>query len=125
MNRQTGRLLCVACLLVITCGCTHMQLRKNAVREAGTIAYFHRQQVLNNLAMFAYDYNALPFFSYPNQTSASVTDQGSMGFTPTLGRPTAGPVGIIGQFLFTTFGMSFSAQRAAAEGFIVTPVNDP
>jgi len=81
--------------------------------------------VLNNLALFAYDYNALPFFSFPNQTSASVTDQGTIGLTPAFGRPTAGPVGVIGQFLFTTFGISLSAQRAAAEGFIVTPVNDP
>ena|GEM_PF-6538938 len=125
MPRSQALIAGLVCLLVSAGGCTHVQLRKNAVREAGTISYFHRQQVLDNLALFAYDYNALPFFSFPNQTSAIVTDQGSAGFSPTFSRPTAGPVGIIGQFLFSSFGMSFTAQRAAQEGFTVTPVNDP
>ncbi|HEX3658205.1 MAG TPA: hypothetical protein VHY91_25360 [Pirellulales bacterium] len=115
-----------ACLLLSLCGCTHVQLQKNAVREAGSVGYLHRQQVLNNLAMFAYDYHALPYFSYPINNAANVTDQGSASLTPAFGRPTgSGPVGIIGNFLFNSLGMSFTGQRTAQEGFVVMPVNDP
>lgn len=122
---NVGRILPTCLIGFALCGCTHVQLRKNAVREAGTIADFHRQQVLNNLAMFAYDFHSLPFFSYPNQTSANVSDQGTIGITPGFSRPTAGPARILGHFIFTTLGLSLTAQRQAQEGFVITPVNSP
>jgi hypothetical protein len=112
-------------VIVVLSGCTHIKLRHNVLHQAGTIADFHQQQVLDNLAMFAYNHDSLPFFSYPNQSAANVTDQGSFGSTPGFSRPTGGPVGIVGQFLFTTLGFSFTATRSAQEGFTITPVNDP
>jgi hypothetical protein len=38
---------------------------------------------------------------------------------------TNGPVGIVGEFLFSTLGFSLTATRSAQEGFTITPVNDP
>jgi hypothetical protein len=109
----------LACIVLMTCGCTHIQLRNNAVRQAWTVSDFHRQQVLNNLALFAFDFDALPYFSFPNQSSAIVTDQGFIGLTPSWSRFTNG------LFLFNTLGTSLTAQRSAQEGFTVTPCNDP
>jgi hypothetical protein len=119
------RSLIACCLLATISGCTHVQLRKNVTNQARTVGDFHRQQVLNNLALFAYDFNALPSFSFPNQSSAFVTDQATAGVAPGFGRPTGGPAGVIGQFLFTTLGINLTGSRAAQEGFTVTPVNDP
>jgi hypothetical protein len=117
------RNLLLACLLVNLCGCIHVQLRRNAVNQAQSISDFHRQQVLNNLAMFAYDFNALPYFSFPNQTSAYIIDQGGAGGTAGWNRLSQGP--LASGLLSGPLGLSFSGQRQAQEGFVVLPVNDP
>jgi hypothetical protein len=116
---MNARLWLLGCLVAASCGCTHIQLRNNVVNQSWTVSDFHRQQVLNNLALFAFDNNALPYFSFPNQSSAFVTDQGFVGLTPSWSRFTNG------LFLFNALGLSLTAQRSAQEGFTVTPVNDP
>ena len=113
------RTLFLGGILLIMSGCTHIQLQKNTVRQARTLGDIHQQQVLNNLAMFAYDPNSLPSFSIPNQGSSNVTDTGSTAATPGFGRSAAG------LFLFNTLGLSFGASRQAQEAFTLTPVNDP
>ena len=56
--------LAVAAALAGT-GCTHVQLRKNTVNQADTLSEIYQQQVLDNLAMFVYDYYSLPHFAIP------------------------------------------------------------
>ena len=69
----------VASLVLLAIGCTHTQLRWNTVRQSRTLTDIYEQQVLNNLAMFVYDPNSLPFFSFPNAGASNVNDVG--GFT--------------------------------------------
>jgi len=124
------------CLLLAAtaAGCTHEQLRKDSVNEATTVGDLQTQQVLNNLAMFVYDYNSMPYFAYPNQGSAVVTDQVNGAGSAAWGRPiTTGATGAtdqftvkhFGDFLFNTLGLSAGAQRANTESFTLTPINDP
>lgn len=112
-------ILFVSLAILSTAGCTHVQLRKNTVRQALTVADIHQQQVLNNLAMFVYDPNSLPTFSYPNQSSSNVTDTGSVTGSGALMRA---PLGFL--WLSNLSAMLF-AQRQAAEAFTLNPVNDP
>lgn len=100
------------CFLLLACGCTHVQLRKNSVNEAETVGDIQTQQVLNNLAMFVCDPNSLPYFSFPSQSSATVTDTGTAAATSTF------PISVS-----TVLGLT--ASRAAADGFTVQPINDP
>ena len=67
-------------------GCTHVQLRKNSVNQAGAVHDLQQQQVLDNLAMFVYDYNSMPYFSYANQSGAQVTDQANANASLGWGR---------------------------------------
>jgi hypothetical protein len=77
------------------------------------------------------DFNALPHFSYANQSGASVTDQGTTGITPNWGRPITSGASApfrpphFGDFLLNSLGFSANAQRSAQEGFTITPINDP
>ena len=112
-------LICVSALFLS--GCTHVQLRRNTVRQALTVGDIQTQQVLNNLAMFVVNPNALPFFSYPNQSGSNVTDSGTATLTPALGR-SASPFNFFG---FTTITQAFSGERQMAESFTLNPVNDP
>ncbi|HTU24729.1 MAG TPA: hypothetical protein VMF30_05000 [Pirellulales bacterium] len=106
-------------LLVATSGCTHVQLRRNTVRQALTVADIQQQQVLNNLAMFVVDPNALPTFSYPNQSSSNVTDTGTASIAPGAGRSTGG------LFWFNSLAGTLTGERQMAEAFTLNPVNDP
>ena len=76
------------------------------------------QQVLDNLAMFMYNPNSMPYFSYPNTSSTLIADSASGAATPGFGRST-------GIFWLNGLGLSFNASRQASEGLTVTPVNDP
>ncbi len=131
MHRLNLRNLIVIGLLCAASGCTHVQLRKNAVNEAMTVGDYEQQQVLDNLAMFVSNYNALPYFSFPNQTAAIVTDQGSAGVSAGWSRPvTTGSTATFkptdfASFILSAIGLSGGAQRSAQEGFTITPINDP
>jgi hypothetical protein len=52
--------------LLAASGCTATQLRKDSVQQAQAVHDMEEQQVLDNLAMFVYDCNSLPYFSFPN-----------------------------------------------------------
>lgn len=107
------RIFGLAVLLAAT-GCTHAQLRFNTVNQAKTVADVHTQQVLDNLAKFVHNPNALPHFSYPNQGAASVTDALSggnqFGFNPSR---------------LTGWGFNTGGSRTNGESYTMTPVNDP
>src|SRR5262245_57178439 len=95
-------------------GCTHVQLRRNAVHQATTVSDIHLQQVMDNLAMFVYEPNSLPFFSFPSGAVASVTDTGNLNF---------GVAWIRSGFNSANFGGA--ANRQAQENFTMVPINDP
>lgn len=108
----------LAVALIVT-GCTHEQLRYNTVNQAQTTMDIHQQQVLNNLAMFVADPNALPHFGLPTEGLTDVTD---------LGRADVGLDWVrvmSGAFLFTGIGVDGSAQRTAKENWTMTPIADP
>jgi hypothetical protein len=126
----------VACgALCLSTGCTHVQLRKNAVNEAISVGDLQQQQVLDNLAMFVHDYNSMPYFSYPNQGAAIVTDQGTSGITPSFGRPITSGLQFARptffrppfylDFMLSSLGLSATAQRSCQESYTMTPINDP
>lgn len=110
--------LALALALLAASGCTHVQLRKNTIRQAWTLGEIQQQQVLNNLAMFVYNPNSLPSFAVPNQGGTNVTDSGTTTVTPSFLR-------VSGDFVFNALGMNFGATRQAQESFTMTPVNDP
>ena len=67
------------------------KLRHNSVHQASSVRDMQQQQVLDNLAMFMCYYDAMPFFSYPNQSGAQVSDQANVGGSASGGRPNASP----------------------------------
>jgi hypothetical protein len=101
-------------------GCTHRQLQQNVVGTSQILMQIHQQQVLDNLAKFVCDYNALPSFAYPNQGSALVSDTGSAGATPAFGRSSS-----FGVLRFSALGLSFNASRQATDSYTLQPINDP
>ena len=132
---MTRRCLVLGCVLWAASGCTHVQLQKNSVRQAATVHDLQQQQVLDNLAMFVYDYNSMPYFSYANQSGAQVTDQANA--SASLGWGRVNEFGNLGTsephrvapfpfpFLFNALGLAGGGQRSQQEAFTVTPVNDP
>nr|WP_143548104.1 hypothetical protein [Rhodopirellula sp. SM50] len=100
-------------MVVLTCGCTHVQLRKNTIRQSETLTDIYEQQVLDNLAMFASDPGALPFFAFPNQGGTDVTDSfgadGNLSFSSDT---------------FTGAGLAGAGGRGMSESWTLTPVYD-
>jgi hypothetical protein len=57
-------------------GCTHLQLQTSTVKQAESITELFYRQVLNNLAMFHCQPDALPHFSVTGTGGTSVNDHG-------------------------------------------------
>lgn len=95
-------------------GCTHTQLRRNTVNQARTLGDVHQQQVLNNLAMFVANQDALPHFAYPVEGQNQVTDTG--GGTTAIGWVVEG---------FDSAELGFEASRQANQVWNLQPINDP
>ena len=66
--RRTG----AAALLALT-GCTHIALQNGTVQTSDTLADLQVQQVLDDLARFQADPDAVPSFAVPTAGTASVT----------------------------------------------------
>ena len=79
---------------------------KNSVSQAAAVHDLQQQQVLDNLAMFVYDYNSMPYFSYPNQSGAQVTDQANASASLGWGR-----VNLFRQCNYSQGAVSISVQR--------------
>lgn len=97
------------------CGCTHQQLRFNTSHYARTAADINTQQVLDNLAKFASNPNAMPHFTYSTAGQSQVTDTlsggGNASFSPRA---------------LTSWSINpFSGVRANLESLTVTTVTDP
>ena len=64
----------VLVLLAAACtGCTHCQLSRSTVRQAGTVTDLHYQQVLGNLAAFHCNPDVLPHFAVVGTGGTAVT----------------------------------------------------
>lgn len=111
--RCVNGIIVVAVGLSLCLGCTHTQLRKNAVRQAGTLTDIYEQQVLDNLARFAHDPNATPFFMYPISSGQGVTDRGAASSGTSWTR-----AGFAGQ------SIGLNADRVMNETWVMTPVHD-
>lgn len=87
--------------MFLATGCTHTQLRYNAVHQGNSINEIFEKQVLNNLALFSVNPHAIPSFAVPDSGSTNVTDSGSIAgqesnalfskfLTPSIGRENYG-----------------------------------
>lgn len=94
-------------------GCTHLQLRRSTVAHSMTLSDLYTQQVLNNLAMFVQNPDALPFFAFPNQGTTSIQDTGNIG----------NPGYASGNFSTSPFVLNGSRQTT--ENWVLVPVSDP
>ena len=111
-SRQiSSGLLALVCLSSL--GCTHAQLRRSTVAQSMTLSDIYSQQVLNNLAMFVQNPDALPFFAFPNQGTTSIQDTSSI----------AGPGYTSANFGTSAFDLN--ASRQATENWVLVPVSDP
>jgi len=100
-------------LSVIT-GCTHVQLQRDTVRQSLTLTELYQQQVVDNLALFAHDPDALPHFLYAKEGSSQVVDTGGTTFGIDWGRSGVNK---------TSLGLS--GMRQLNETWTLEPINDP
>jgi hypothetical protein len=71
--------------LALCClGCTQLQLARSTVNQGRTLSDLQRQQVLDNLAMFASNPDALAWHVKLQGGLVQVADQGSLGLLGTL-----------------------------------------
>ena len=96
--------------LVLSTGCAHTHLRMNTVGQSTTLTTLYEKQVLNNLAMFASNPDALPFFALPGSGATAVTDGGSISAAPL-------------NFASTLIGLGGS--RNTSNTWALAPVTDP
>jgi hypothetical protein len=104
----------VGILLLAACGCTHVQLRNSTVKQASTLTEVHYLQVLNNLAMFVGNADAMPYFAVVGGGSATLGD--SVSATPGV---TWDKLGYSGSSL------SMSGQRQLQENWTLASIADP
>src|SRR5262249_52844465 len=82
-------------LAAVACtGCTHHQLSRSMINQASTVMTIEYQMVLDNIAMFTYNPNVLPWAIRINDGTVQVNDEGGMaefgvqwGSTPGITRP--------------------------------------
>jgi hypothetical protein len=81
-------------LAALACvGCTHRQLSRSMLNQASTVMTIEYQMVLDNIAMFTYNPNVLPWAIRINDGTVQVNDEGGMaefgaqwGSTPSITR---------------------------------------
>jgi hypothetical protein len=101
-------------LAMAAAGCTHQQLRKNTVRQVGTVSDIYQQQVLDNLAKFVRDPHALPHFAVADSGSTWVDDSRS------------GTAGVgWNVFGFSSANLGFGGSRSDHQSWNLSPVSDP
>jgi hypothetical protein len=59
-------------------GCTHRQLSRSMINQASTVMSIEYQMVLDNIAMFTYNPNVLPWAIRINDGTVQVNDEGGM-----------------------------------------------
>lgn len=112
-TRATFALLAVVGGLAPCAGCTSVQLRHSTVAQSTTLGDIYTKQVMDNLALFISNPDALPSFAYPNQGTTAIQDMGSL----------AGPGSVSNNFATSPF--AFGVSRQATENWVLVPVSDP
>lgn len=111
-----SRVLISALVLAVGPGCTHLQLQRSTVAQAATLEEVYQQQVLDNLAKFVQNPNALPHFAFPNQGSADVTDSG-YAQPAEAWKPPA--------YTFAGASTQLQAERIVRLNWTMVPIRDP
>lgn len=100
--------------ILLSCGCTHTRLRLNTVQQAWTVSDIYQQQVLDNLALFVRDPNALPHFALATGGQNEVTDSGEL--SGGVDWDVAG---------FMKAALAGKGSRTAQQNWSLNPVSDP
>lgn len=106
------RLILLLAVSLACTGCTHTQLRSGHVNQAKTLTGIYEKQILDNLAMFVANNEALPFFAVPKVGSVDVTDAGALSASPLNGPA------------HTVLSLT-SLSRNNKQGWTIDPVSDP
>lgn len=124
-----GTIMRAALLLLLTlpacAGClTHQSLRKNTVSTTATLSDLYYQQILDNLARLSANPSTLPSFSVVNAGTVTVSDQRSVGVSPTYS-PTLS-VSQQGGGALPILSLLFnpSVSRSVSENWSLAPVTD-
>src|SRR4051812_16797574 len=72
------KLTCALAILALLSGCTHLQLSRSTLRQAGTITDLEYKQVISNLAAYHCNPDVLPHFAVVGTGGTSITDQGGL-----------------------------------------------
>jgi hypothetical protein len=111
---MTAGVLVLPLAALLCAGCTHDQLRYDSLRQAQVASQFQQQQVLDNLAQFVANPNAIPYFTVINAGQAQVNDTGSASLSPNWAPGK-----------YTTLGGAFTGSRTNQENFNFSPITDP
>jgi hypothetical protein len=110
------RLVPFLCVALLSTGCTSLALKRTTVHQSESLTDLYQQQVLDNLAKFVQDPNALPEFALANSGTSTVADNAAQG---------ASNLGFNGTgFNAAVVGLP-SGQRTVTLGWTLTPINDP
>lgn len=104
----------VVSLLLLGGGCTHCQLQRSTVNAASTQTALQYQQILENLAIFVCNHEALPWHIKLEGGIVQVTDQGSFEIGPAQSN-----TGVV------TWLPSLLAARTLVAQWQVDPTSDP
>jgi hypothetical protein len=118
------RWLSIGCLLMLG-GCrTHLSLRDNTLRTAGTLTDLNYQQVLDNLARFEVNAAAMPSIAVINAGTVTVADQKSINANGTYA-PTLTAAQQLGSGLpILSLLLNPSGSRNLTENWSLLPVTD-
>jgi hypothetical protein len=103
----------VALLALLGSGCAHQHLKRGTVKMTGTLTNIYYREVLDNLAMFVENPDAMPYFSVPGTGNSTVNEMGQS--TATL---TWNPTRIMSEVL------GISAQRSTGKTWTFATTTD-
>jgi hypothetical protein len=114
MNVFRSITICGMMIFMLSGCATSRVLQRETIHQSNTISEIHQQQVLNNLAKFVRNPNALPDFAWPKEGSATITDHceggSSIGWDPTG---------------FASATLSHLFSRDKQDAWTMEPINDP
>lgn len=103
---------------ILGTGCTHTALERRTVKQASTLTDLQYKQVMDNLAMFAGNPEAMPWHVKIKGGLIQIADQGNV----TLGAEF--PIPVVGEAVTKLFP-SAGAQRGIVGQWDVDPATDP
>lgn len=115
---RSGIHLVVVAVLIGSAGCTHIALERRTVKQAGTLTDLQYKQVLDNLAMFAGNPEAMPWHVKVTGGLVQIADQGDAAFGAGFGAVLEARTGSV-------FNHSVGAQRGIVGQWDVDPATDP